>query len=51
MSSATNSGPCVGMVPSVTATRFLAASEPAMARAATIGQNRAMNIARPVDTL
>jgi hypothetical protein len=50
-SSATNSGPCVGIVPSVTGTRFLAASEPAIASAATIGQKRATNIAMPVATL
>src|SRR5580692_11828075 len=32
--------PCVGMVPSLNGMRFLAASEPAMASTATIGQKR-----------
>jgi len=40
-----------GIVPSVTGTRFFAASAPAIASAATIGQNRPNHIARPVATL
>ena len=51
MTSVTNKGPCVGIVPSVTGTRFFAASDPAIASAATIGQKRPMNIARAVATL
>ena len=51
ISSATNSGPWVGMVPSVTGTRFFCASDPAMASTATIGQKRPINMRGRATTL
>ena len=39
-SKVTNSVPCVGMVPPVTAMRFFAASEPAIASTGTITPKR-----------
>ena len=43
----TKIGVCVGSVPEVTGTDFLAASEPAMARTGTMSQNLEKNMHRP----
>jgi hypothetical protein len=46
-SKAPNSGPCVGMVPPVTARRFFPARLPAMASAGMMTRNRPMSKGRP----
>src|SRR5262249_41672151 len=51
MSSTTKFGPWVGMAPSDTGTRFFAASEPATASIATIGQKRPNHMVSPSATL
>ena len=51
ISSTTNSGPCVGSVPSVAASRFFAASEPAIASTGTITPKRPNHIASASMTL
>ena len=48
-SSTTNSGPSVGSVPAVTGTRFLRASEPAIASTGTMSQNRVIHMTTPIE--